>query len=499
MTNVLEYLEQSAARVPDKTAYTDETDSITFKELLLLAKKIGTALAREIGVGCPVGVLVGRHIGCLAAFFGVLYSGNYYVPLDPDMPVERLQKILVGLHPSKILFCQKDKPANLPDSSLLFSYDNIREEPDDALLAIRRNAVLDVDPVYVIYTSGSTGMPKGIVISHRSVIDFIDWMAEELGYRQTDVFANQAPFYFDCSVKDLYLTLKLGACDHILPKKLFMFPTLLMDYLSGHGVTALTWATSAFHLVADSGILSKKPPRSLRLVAVGGEAMLARHLNTWRAALPETTFVNLYGPTEVTVDCTYHIIRRDYEDGEAVPIGKACNNKEVLLLDETLMPVPDGTPGEICVRGAGVAKGYFGEPEKTAAAFVQNPRSPYPDVIYRTGDIGVKNSFGELVFQSRKDGQIKHMGYRIELGEIERALGSLARIREAVCLYDGARDRIVCVYQGEMEPKELVSALSKKLPKYMIPNVYRPRPALPHNANGKLDRARMKQEYDREG
>lgn len=493
--NVLEYLENSARKYPEKIAYTDEFEKITFSELLLEAKRIGTQIAEKSERTCkPIGVITDRNLRCITAFFGVLYSGNYYVPIDSGMPEKRLESILERLNPEFILYNEKDKNIDFDNKLMYGKNDRIDEE----LLKERRSKVLDIDPVYIIYTSGSTGIPKGIVISHRAVIDFVEWMAEAIGYTHDDVFANQAPFYFDCSVKDLYLTLKLGACDHIIPKKLFMFPTLLIDFLNEHKVTSLTWATSGFNLISSSGILEKKKAEFLNKVAIGGEAMLAKHLNNWRKAMPQVKYVNLYGPTEVTVDCTWFEVKGEYKDYEAIPIGKGCANKEVLLLDEELKPVEKGKPGEICVRGIGLSNGYYNEPEKTDAAFVKNPNVPYIDYIYKTGDIGILNDDGDIVFQARKDGQIKHMGYRIELGEIERGINGLEGITAAICFYDRERDRIVCTYEGKPDNKEIARGLAKILPKYMIPNIYRKVDKMPYNANSKIDRVLLRKVYDDE-
>jgi len=275
-----------------------------------------------------------------------------------------------------------------------------------------------------------------------------------------------------------------------------MFPMNLVNSLNNKKVNTLIWATSAFNLVASSGVLLKNKPKYLKKVVLGGEALLAKNLNIWRRVLPKVQYINLYGPTEVTVDCTYYLVDKEFSDNEEIPIGKACENKEVILLNEELKEVQVGEIGEICVRGIGLAKGYYNDSEKTENVFIQNPNNPYyRDIIYKTGDLGVKNEEGEIFFKARKDGQIKHMGYRIELGEIEVAVNSVKEIKAAICFYDEEDNKIVCVYEGELSESDLVKNISDIIPKYMIPNVYKRVDNLLYNANGKIDRVCLKENY----
>ena len=498
--NVLEYLEQSAQRFPDKLAFTDGARGFTYAQLLSAARGLGTMLARRTPCAHrPVAVLIGRTAESIAAMQGILYAGGCYVPIDDHMPEARMRKIFEQVHPAAIVFAEANRAAAelVADCApLVFMEDGFAAEPDDALLSAIRETVLDIDPLYLLFTSGSTGTPKGIVIPHRAMIDFADWMSEFCGYTEHDVFGNQAPFYFDLSCKDVYQTLRLGATCRIFDKKFFTFPMLLLQEMEKAGVTAINWATSAFHLVAASGALEKYAPTTLKKAALGGEALQARYVNAWKAAVPGLSVVNMYGPTETTVDCAAMHLTRAYRDDEAIPIGTACRNMQILLLGEDGRPVEPGQPGELCVRGTGVASGYFGDWDKSDAAFIQNPCNPYfRDILYKTGDLAVQREDGLLYFLSRRDGQIKHMGYRIELGEIETALHSVDGIAAAACLFDRNRDRILCIYEGEPDAAALARAMRRLVPKYMLPNIYEKLDALPMNANGKIDRVKLKEQF----
>ncbi len=502
MRNAYEYLENTAERLPDKLAFADEKSGYTFGELLAHSASVGSAILDTVG-NCRgiVAVIVDRTAISLLGFMSALSAGFAYLPIDSKMPEARIGEILSQASPALILFAEKDRKL----AEKLTSYapvmcieEAMTHEANADRLDERRADVLDIDPAYVIFTSGSTGTPKGILISHRALIDFTEWMSETCHVSEDDILGNQAPFYFDLSVKDIYQTLRNGCTTHILPKKLFMFPMMLVDYLNERGVTSLIWATSAFRIVADSGVFEKKTPTTVKRAILGGEALLARHVNIWKSAVPDIKVTNLYGPTEVTVDCTYYDLERDFADGEPIPIGKACRNKEIILLDEELNPVKNGEPGEICVRGIGLALGYLGDPVKTAAAFIQNPlNQSYPDRLYRTGDIAKYNENGELIFLARRDDQIKHMGYRIELGEIETALLAVYGVKTGVCFFDSAEDQIVCVLQTEAgtDIAAVTSEMKKRVPQYMLPNVWRNVDRMPLNPNGKIDRKLLKEQY----
>ncbi len=495
--NVLEYLENSARRDPHKIAFADETQSVGYAELVRRARGMATSIARLVPPRTPVAVLGEKNIHTLCAFFACVYAGCFYVPLNPRHPAERRQKILSALGEPLIWVQEsmKEMVCGLPGKIVC---DRETEgEADEALLQGIRDRHIDTDPLYVMFTSGSTGTPKGIAVSHRSVIDFIEEFVSLFGIGREDVIANQAPFDFDVSVKDIYSTLKAGATMQILPKKLFSFPSMLIDHLIERKVTTLIWAVSALCILSTLRAFEYKVPDRIDKILFSGEAMPVKQLNVWKEYFPKAMFVNLYGPTEITCNCTYHILAAGAYEKEVLPIGKPFPNERVFLLSEDGKEITaPRVTGEICVAGTALSLGYYNAPQESAAAFVQNPlQSAFFEQIYKTGDLAYYDEAGDLCFVGRKDFQIKYQGHRIELAEIENAMLMLPSVRRAVCLFDAAAEKIVAFFCGEADPAQVRVFLRGRLPSYMVPQRCVAVEAFELTENGKIDRKKLKEMY----
>ena len=499
--HLIELFNETASRFPNKPALIDDEIVLSFKELQNQAWTIAWHIeALGTGNNQPVAILLGDSWQAIAAILGTLYSGNCYAPMDTKNPADRMQKILGNLNPVCII-TDTAGAKSLADSGNRIEVMNVDEI--DLHLQVPEpfgyKDCIDTDPAYIIHTSGSTGIPKGVAISHLSVMDYIGWAMETFDISEDEIIGNQAPLVFDNSTLDLYLMVFAGATLCLIPKHLFMFPARLMDYINEKGINFVFWVPSVLVNVANLQILDNLDVPGLQKVLFAGEVMPTKPLNYWRHHLgSEVLFANLYGPTEITVDCTYHILEREYDDNEVLPIGKPCRNSDVLILNERGQVCKENEPGELCVRGSSLALGYWNNPEKTEAAFVQNPLNPhYPEKIYRTGDLVYSDENGEIIFVGRMDNQIKHLGYRIELGEIEHAVSTLFDNLHPCVIYDETNKKIVLIYESasEISAREFRRALSKVLSKYMIPSEFIHVKNLQYNTSGKIDRKFLKEQY----
>jgi amino acid adenylation domain-containing protein len=504
--HVLEYLEQSSRQYPDKTALVDTEGTLTYREVEERAKAVGMAVCQKnSAMRQPVMVFCDRDAASLIGFLGTVYSGNFYVPVDIHMPKARIALFFESLHPEVVICRQKDEALarEMGAGCEIFLYEEIMEklaqEPKEEkekkalVLAERRRQMLDTDPLYLIFTSGSTGTPKGVIKSHRSVLAFIEQFLPVAGIGPEDVLGGQAPFDFDVSAKDIYSTLAAGATLVILPKTYFSFPKKLMDCLAEYKVTTLIWAVSALGIVANHRALDYKVPDTIKRVLFSGEVLPISHLNYWRKYLPETMFVNLYAPTEVTGNCTYYVVDREFKEGENLPLGKPFPNIDVMVLNEQGQKISRGQTGEIYVRGAFLSMGYYENDERTKMAFVQNPiQKAYPELVYRTGDLARLDESGEYYFLTREDFQIKHNGHRIELGEIETAAYKIEEMEQCACVYLKEKSKIILFAAGkDLDNRKVFLGLKDQIPKYMFPTKIVILPEMPMSKNLKIDRQKL--------
>ncbi|EAK0806070.1 amino acid adenylation domain-containing protein [Campylobacter coli] len=492
--HIYNFLEKSLANFSNKTAFVEpfakERKEITYKDFDLFSKKVASEILRKLGndnpTQSPVLIILPKGIDCLISFFGVALSGNFYTLLNEKSPKERVEKVIEILKP-KLFITSKELKFDLALPTL-YTEDFESFNIDENLIQIAKEKHIDTNLLYVLFTSGSTGIPKGVSIAHKSVIDYTFWMCETFKFDENEILANQAPFYFDNSILDIFSSVKAGATLHILPNHLFAFPNKILECLEKERVSAIFWVPSVLIYFANTEALDNFNLINLKKVLFAGEIMPNKQLNIWRKHLPNTLFANLYGPTEITVDCSFYIIDREFKDEELLPIGKACKNTEVLVFDKNMdliNPKQIGTKGELYVRGTCLSLGYYNDKEKTQKAFIQNPlHDNYLDLLYKTGDIVAYNERGELLCYGRADNQIKYMGHRIELGEIESVINSHPKVKNSACIF---KDKIICFYEGDKE-LDLRAFCKERLASYMIPNRFIQLKKFQLNQNGKIDR-----------
>ena len=548
-TNLLSYIYTTAAHYPYKPAFISETSSLTFSELKSRTEIIGSFIADKNIYNEPVLVFMEKSPEEISALLGVICSGNYYVALDLEMAKTRLNHI-IDITESKLMICDKHtkaKAESLGFKGKIYNYDEIitGEIDHEALLNIYQKTK-DTEPVYIVFTSGSTGVPKGVMASHRNVIDYIEGLGEILECDENTIFGNQAPLYLDASLKDVYTTLKYGATTYLIPKKLFMSPVKLIEYLNENKINTICFVASALTIFTKLSVFEYVKPKYLRVIAFGGEVFPLSHLKQWMKACPKAKFINLYGATECTGMSSYYVVDNVERLENSIPIGKPLPDTEIFLIDEegnpivkllpdteisaideegnptikqpadmeifqhdekdlaTEEPLPDtkisqivdegktvgkGLQGEICIGGTGLALGYYKDVERTKEKFVKNPlNEEISKLIYKTGDIGYYGEDGEIYFAGRKDNQIKHRGYRIELEEIEACGNEISGVERGACHYDNDKEVIIFFYEGSIGPDKVKEYFRNKLAGYMVPGKIAKLDNLPVMSGGKIDR-----------
>lgn len=495
-TSVLNWLDATAIKYADKTVFTDHEKSITFSEFDKYTKSVGTYLASVVKPNSPVIVMSGRHVLTPACFLGIVRAGCFYAPMDATMPKARLNQIIGVIKADYMLVDREHQEIakSLDYSGKVIVMEDIIDTPcDEALLKKACSKLNELSPLYVIFTSGSTGVPKGVITSHHSLMCYIDAVGSVLKVDDTDVFGSQSPLDYIAAVRDIYFPIKTGASTVIIPKNEFAMPTQLFDTLNKNKVTALCWSVAGVELPAKLNAFDDLKPEYLKKLCFSGSVMPCKYLKIWQQHLPDVLYVNQYGPTESTASCTYYVVNEKVEDDTVLPIGTPYKNYTITLLNEDNTETEYGKTGEICVSGPILALGYYGNAEKTAESFIQNPLNKnYRELIYKTGDLGSYNKDGLLEFHGRKDRQIKHMGHRIELGEIESTAKQIDGVEDCCSLYNKEKEHLYLFYTGSAQPRDITIYFRSVLPGFMVPRKLVNLEALPTLPNGKTDMQTLK-------
>jgi amino acid adenylation domain-containing protein len=517
-----------AALRPDSLAIVGPDEQMTYGEL----EESSNRLARLLrAAGCAPGdrvcLLMPKGAPVVAAILGVLKADATWVPIDPSSPASRIRKVLSSCESRWILAADTgsgvlDELVAEPDFATNHSIGWMSSAPTAGRafrpaftwndLASYSSAPMHCasgpdDAAHILFTSGSTGVPKGVIITHRNVLAFIRWARRYFGTTSNDRISWHPPLHFDLATYDIFGTLGAGATLYPVPPELSLLPHRLAEFIRQSELTQWFSVPSVLNYMAKFDAVRQDDFPTVRRVLWCGEVLPTPTLIYWMQRLPHSTFTNLYGPTEATIASSYFTVPACPEDERTeIPIGRACPGEELLVLDESLRPLPAGEIGDLYIRGVGLSPGYWRDEEKTRNAFLPNPLGgPSGDRIYRTGDLARMGSDGFVYYIGRADTQIKSRGYRIELGEIESALHSLGVLRECAVVgvpssgFEGTA--ICCTYVLDgvegITPAKLRERLTKLVPNYMLPSRWLQLDVLPKNANGKIDRPALRAMFNK--
>lgn len=506
-THLLDYFEKTVLKNESKIAVKHNGDEISFVNLRNKSKKLATHLCSYIGdsINKPIAVFLPKEINTVIADLAIMYSSNPFMNLDVKTPKERIMNIVELVKPMLIITNKKYSTILQDMKVAVVVIDELEWNTlkiDNDKLFSKKSKLIDTDPFCLISTSGSTGTPKAVVLNHRSFIDFMSVSNERFNFDGSEIIGSLSPVVFDIYDFEICMLMVNGSQMVLLDAVLAAFPVKLLEMLKDYNVSFIFWVPSIMVNIANMGLLDKIDLPVLKLVWFAGEVFPTKQFLVWYDRLPNTVFANLYGPIEITLDCTYYVVKKRPIETEPLPIGVPYHNTDVLILNDDNKKCDIGEEGELCVRGSSLAMGYYNNKEKTTTAFTQNPLNiSYPELIYRTGDIVYMREDGNIVFKGRKDSLIKHNGYRIELGEIEHVIENDLRLVKYCCaVYQYNKKEIVLYYESEnkITDKDFRTAIGKVFPSYMIPSLFIRLDELPRNTNGKIDRLALKNRVNEE-
>jgi amino acid adenylation domain-containing protein len=516
------WVTRQAESRPDARCIVFGNESLTYAEMEEQSNRLAHLL-REGGCqkGDRVCILMPKSPAAVLSMIGALKAGCMHVPIDSSSPAARVARILESCQNRWILAAGPVAPLldelladerfrgrisvgwldPQPSAGKNFEAAFSRKDLEQASASAVAQECDTTDPAHILFTSGSTGMPKGVVITHSNVIAFVTWALEHFGIDHTDRFSGHTPFHFDLSTFDIFGTFAAGAELHLVPPAVALLPPKLVEFVRHSQLTQWFSVPSVLNYIAKFNALRQDDFPSLKRVLWCGEVLPTPALVYWMKHLPHVRFTNLYGPTEATIASSYYDVPAcPLDSREPIPIGRACGGEELLVLDEDLDPVLPGHMGNLYIGGAGLSPGYWRDPEKTASVFLPDPRNQNHR-LYRTGDLAWEDESGCIYFVGRTDTQIKSRGYRIELGEIEAALNSFEALQDCAIVAIQAESfggwMICCAYvprdRDDVTQASLRKHLEKLVPAYMLPVRWMQCAALPKNANGKVDRPRLKE------
>ncbi len=487
---IQEYFSESAAKYPDHPAVVFRDKPITYGELETKSNQLAMAL-KGLGVkrGDRVAFCLHKSPKSFTAILGILKVDAAYVPLNAKAPTARIKQMIKDAAPA-VVICEKATRPLLAGVKI-FDLDEKEESLSDLPASGQRYKNTGDDLAYILYTSGSTGIPKGAMITHNNIINATEWAVDEFHITRQDRVSQHPPLHFDLSTFDLYCAFKAGATLYLVPEELSLFPGQLMKFIEENKLTIWNSVPSVMVYLSNAGVVKPDRMPSVQKIFFNGEGFPTRFLAEWMTMFPKKEFVNMYGPTETTVQCSFYRVPAPPTDLiRLVPIGKACRNVEIFDID-----------GELCVAGAGVGRGYWNNPEKTAAVFIADPRPGKSGIVYKTGDLARPREDGNYEFIGRKDFQVKVMGNRIELGDVEAALLALPYIEDAAAIAIEVMEtsgQEILGFVKLKEPqneKKIKEDLAKLIPAYMIPANIVVQDFLPRTSTGKIDRNKLKDGY----